>query len=214
MLKIERLIFNPIGVNTYIVSNDNDDCIIIDPGCYGENEEMMLISYIERKKLNINDLIFTHGHIDHIAGAYALQQRFGVDLAAHPDGFEYFKKSWMFAAAFGWNFDMKKVVVPKKELHDNDIIKIGNDELKVILTPGHAKGSICLYCEKGGFVFTGDTLFEGSYGRYDLPGASRKDLKNSLLRLFELPDETVCYPGHGGETTIGDEKRRGLTEEL
>lgn len=214
MLRIDRFVFNPIGVNTYIVSNDNDDCIIIDPGCYGESEEMMLISHIERKKLNINELVFTHGHLDHIAGAYTLQQRFGVDLAAHPDGFEYFEKSWMYAAAFGWDFDMKKIVVPKKKLNNNDIIKIGDEELKVILTPGHAKGSICLYCEKGGFVFTGDTLFEGSYGRYDLPGANRKDLKTSLLRLFELPNDTVCYPGHGGETTIGDEKRRGLTEEL
>lgn len=96
---------------------------------------------------------------------------------------------------------------PDKILRHGDQIDLGCIDLEVLHTPGHTRGGISLYCEKKGIVFTGDTLFEGSWGRTDLPGSSEREMKDSLNRLGKMPGETVVYPGHGGQTTIGKEKK-------
>ena len=155
-------------------------------------------------------ILNTHGHIDHILGNYSTALKYDIPLASHPDGEMYYKTAYSYASAFGINYKKEETLYPTIELFNNQIINIGDDELEVIFTPGHAKGSCCFYCEKQDFLITGDTLFCHSIGRTDLPGGSYAEIVESIrYKLYELPDETVCYCGHGAETTIGEEKKSG-----
>lgn len=208
MLYLKCLVFNPISVNTYVIYNESNDCVIIDAGNCNKREDNILFDFIENNQLKPIMILNTHAHIDHILGNYAAVQKFKVPLAAHPDGKEYYKTAFAYAGAFGINYDKDNTVYPDIKLFDGQVINIGEDELEVIHTPGHAKGSCCFYCEKQNLLITGDTLFCRGVGRTDLPGGSYRELVDSIKgRLYQLPDETVCYCGHGPETTIGDEKR-------
>ena len=114
----------------------------------------------------------------------------------------------MYAAAFGIDLNQDRYLTSTVDLNDGDIIKIGEDELKVLFTPGHAPGHVCFYDEKDGLVFSGDTLFYRGVGRWDLPGGNYAQLEKSLREvLYKLPDDTAVYCGHGSMTRIGDEKR-------
>ena len=207
MLEIKCLVFNPICVNTYVIYNESKECIIVDAGNCNTNEDKRLFNFIDSNGLKPMMLLNTHGHIDHILGNRSTAKKYDIPLAAHPDGKEYYKTAHAYAAAFGMDYDAEDTLHPSIDLYDNQIIKIGDDELEVIFTPGHAKGSCCFYCEKQGFIITGDTLFCRGIGRTDLPGGSYRELMESLeTRLFTLPKETVCFCGHGQETTIGEEK--------
>lgn len=208
MLNIECFVFNQISVNTFIIYNESKDCMIVDPGNCNLREDNKLFDFISDFQLNPIMIINTHGHIDHILGNRSVSDKYQIPLAAHPDGNEYYKTAFAYASAFGMNYNADETLYPSADLYDNQILKIGDDELKVIFTPGHAKGSCCFYCEKQAFVVTGDTLFCRGIGRTDLPGGSYGELANSIKnKLFKLPKETVCFCGHGPETTIGDEMR-------
>ncbi len=208
MLNIECFVFNQISVNTFIIYNESKDCMIVDPGNCNLREDNKLFDFISDFQLNPIMILNTHGHIDHILGNRSVADKYQIPLAAHPDGNEYYKTAFAYASAFGMNYNADETLYPSADLYDNQILKIGDDELKVIFTPGHAKGSCCFYCEKQAFVVTGDTLFCRGIGRTDLPGGSYGELANSIKnKLFKLPKETVCFCGHGPETTIGDEMR-------
>lgn len=208
MLNIECFVFNQISVNTFIIYNESKDCMIVDPGNCNLREDNKLFDFISDFQLNPIMILNTHGHIDHILGNRSVADKYQIPLAAHPDGNEYYKTAFAYASAFGMNYNADETLYPSVDLYDNQILKIGDDELKVIFTPGHAKGSCCFYCEKQAFVVTGDTLFCRGIGRTDLPGGSYGELANSIKnKLFKLPKETVCFCGHGPETTIGDEMR-------
>lgn len=208
MLNIECFVFNQISVNTFVIYNESKDCMIVDPGNCNLREDNKLFDFISDFQLNPIMILNTHGHIDHILGNRSVADKYQIPLAAHPDGNEYYKTAFAYASAFGMNYNADETLYPSADLYDNQILKIGDDELKVIFTPGHAKGSCCFYCEKQAFVVTGDTLFCRGIGRTDLPGGSYGDLANSIKnKLFKLPKETVCFCGHGPETTIGDEMR-------
>lgn len=208
MLKIKRFEFNPICVNTYVIYNESKQCIIVDAGNYNSIEDKILFEYIDNNQLKPIMILNTHGHIDHILGNAAVVNKYHISLASHPDGEGYYNKVWMYAAAFGLNYDKKNTIYPSIDLYDNQIINIGKDKLKVIFTPGHAKGSCCFYDEVDAFVLTGDTLFYHSVGRTDLPGGNYKELVTSIQeKLYCLPKNTICYCGHGPATTIGDEKK-------
>lgn len=208
MLNIECFVFNQISVNTFIIYNESKDCMIVDPGNCNLREDNKLFDFISDFRLNPIMILNTHGHIDHILGNRSVADKYQIPLAAHPDGNEYYKTAFAYASAFGMNYNADETLYPSADLYDNQILKIGDDELKVIFTPGHAKGSCCFYCEKQAFVVTGDTLFCRGIGRTDLPGGSYGELANSIKnKLFKLPKETVCFCGHGPETTIGDEMR-------
>ncbi len=210
MLYIKCFVFNPISVNTYVIYNESNECVIIDAGNSNLREDNILFDFIEKKQLKPIMILNTHGHIDHILGNHETANKFSVPMASHPDGKEYFKTAHAYAGAFGINYDKDSTVYPSIDLFDNQIINIGDDELRVIHTPGHAKGCCCFYCEEQDFLITGDTLFCRGVGRTDLPGGSYSELVESIkFKLYELPDETVCYCGHGPETTIGEEKRFG-----
>lgn len=207
MLKIKCFVFNPISVNTYVIYNESKECVIIDAGNSNINEDNTLFSFIDNNNLKPTMLINTHGHIDHILGNSSTSKKYQIPLAAHLDGIEYYKKAYAYASAFGMSYNEEDTVYPTINLRDGDIINIGDDELEVLYTPGHAEGSCCLYCEKQGFVVTGDTLFCRGIGRTDLPGGSYRTIIKSIEnKLFTLPNETICLCGHGPETTIGEEK--------
>lgn len=212
MLDIKHFVFNPISVNTYVIYNESKDCVIIDAGNSNSREDNALFDFIEKNQLRPVMLINTHAHIDHILGNYSTAKKFNIPLAAHHDGNEYYKSAFAYATAFGMDYDRDCTIYPTIELSDGQIINIGDDELRVIYTPGHAKGSCCFYCEKQAFVITGDTLFCRGVGRTDLPGGSYSELVDSIKnKLYKLPKDTVCYCGHGDETTIGDERRNNYS---
>lgn len=207
MLYIKVLSFNAFGVNTYFVYDDDGVCAIVDPGVSSASEMRQIEHFIEVNELKPIMVINTHAHIDHIIGNSRVSQRYGIDVAAHPDARQYYSVMPQQAYMFGFDCE-EEVLYPSVSLEDGQVVTIGRGQLKVILTPGHAEGSVCLLSEDSGFVITGDVLFQQSIGRTDLPGGSIAKLKNSILeRLMTLSDELIVYPGHGIDTTIGDERR-------
>lgn len=208
MLKIKCFVFNPISVNTFVIYNESNDCIIIDAGNCNSREDNAIFEFIDNKHLKPIMILNTHAHIDHILGNFATVKKYDIPLASHPDGYDYFKTAYAYAGAFGIYYEDENTIYPTISLYDKQIINIGDDILEVIHTPGHAKGCCCFYNKAQGFLITGDTLFCRGVGRTDLPGGSYTELVDSIKnKLYELPNETVCYCGHGPETTIGDEKR-------
>ena len=208
MLKLEQFVFNPFSENTYVVyDDDTKECVIIDPGCSTAGEENELFGFIDSHHLKPLMVINTHGHIDHIAGNTAVKKRYGIPVAAHPNVKNDFLRSRQQAQMFGLPF-MGDCELPDRDLEDGEIIKVGESTLEVISTPGHAIGSISLYAQIEGWVFTGDALFCQSIGRTDLPGGSYVQLRTVIIeRLFHLPDDTEVFPGHDQSTTIFDERQ-------
>jgi hydroxyacylglutathione hydrolase len=205
MLKIKSFTFSPIQENTYILYNEFNDCIIIDPGTYFDNEKEELSNYIEKSGLKPKILLNTHCHLDHVFGNKFVAEKYGLGLQLHKEE----KAVLQFAPTSGLMYEMPfdNYTGELFFIEERDIIKLGDDELKVILTPGHSPGSLSFYCKKDGFVISGDALFYRSIGRTDLPMGHHETLIESIRNnLFTLPDETIVYSGHGKPTTIGDEK--------
>lgn len=211
MLKLEQFVFNPFSENTYVVYDENTkECVIIDPGCSNAGEENELFDFIDSHHLKPLMVINTHGHIDHIMGNTAAKKKYGIKVAAHPNVKNDFLRSRQQAAMFGMPF-VGECELPDEDLEDGQIIKVGESTLEVISTPGHATGSISLYAEIEGWVFTGDALFCRSIGRTDLPGGNYEQLRTNIIeRLFHLPDDTEVYAGHDQSTTIFDERRYNM----
>ena len=208
MLSVKSFVFNPIQVNTYVVYNENKECVVIDAGNMERFEDEQIINYIDKNGLKPLMLLNTHSHIDHVMGNKTLADKYGIQLAASPVEKPFYDKVWAYASAFGLDFTQDRCLAPSIDLADGEIIKLGDDELKVLYTPGHAPGHVCYYDENGGVVFTGDTLFYRGIGRCDLPGGNYYEIEKSLREvLYKLPDNTVVYCGHGPTTNIGDEKR-------
>ena len=210
MLKLESLIFNPFSENTYILYDDTKECVIIDAGCSNKAEEDRLFGFIDSHQLKPLMAINTHGHVDHIIGNEAVKKRYGIPVAAHPDTKSDFVQAKRHGAWLGLSPD-GEFPLPDVDLKDGEIIKVGESTLEVICTPGHARGSVSLYAEIEGWVFTGDALFNRSIGRTDLAGGDFKQLIESIKeRLFRLPDDTEVFSGHGESTTIFDEQRYNM----
>ncbi|MEO6357985.1 MAG: MBL fold metallo-hydrolase [Ferruginibacter sp.] len=205
MLQIQSFIFSPIQENTYILYNEFKQCIIIDPGCYFDEEKETLQSFISQKGLTPVMLLNTHCHLDHVFGNKFVAETYGVTLQLH----EKEKAVLSFAPTSGlmYNMPFDNYTGALIELKEGDKVLLGDDELEILETPGHSPGSICFYCRKQYFVIGGDVLFKRSIGRTDLPGGNHQALLNSIRKkLFVLPDKTLVYSGHGSPTTIGEEK--------
>jgi len=205
MLNIKSFTFSPVQENTYLLYNEEKDCCIIDPGCYFPKERDELKTGIEKTGLKPVLLLNTHCHLDHVFGNKFVHDTWGLTLHIH----EKEKSLLDFAPMSGemWQLPFDNYEGPIVYLKEGNSIKIGQDELKILFTPGHSPGSVSFYYEPGGFIIGGDVLFQGSIGRTDLPGASFEVLENSIrTQFYTLPDETVVYSGHGPETTIGEEK--------
>ncbi|WP_430405265.1 MBL fold metallo-hydrolase [Fluviicola sp.] len=206
-MKVEIFTGNPIQQNGSIVYNGQGDAVIIDPSCYERYEQQEWIDFIQENNLKVHAVLNTHCHIDHITGNAFFVNHFGIPLMAHKE--ELFTLSFADRSAQMYGLS---AYVPSPEptdyLTDNQVLKFGDLELKVIFGPGHAVGHVAFYSEVDQLLIGGDILFKGSFGRVDLPGGSMDVLKKTILeRIFTLPDNTVVYPGHGPTTTIGEEKR-------
>ncbi len=206
MLKIKSFVFSPIQENTYLLFNEFNDCIIIDPGCYFPGEQDELKAFITQSKLTPRMLLNTHCHLDHVFGNKFVAETWGLTLHLH----EKEKKLLDYAPTSGlmYNMPFDNYAGEYHFLKEGDVVTLGNDELAVIAAPGHSPGHICFYCAKQHFIISGDVLFNRSIGRTDLPGGDHETLlKNIREKLFVLPAETVVYSGHGPVTTIGEEKK-------
>ncbi len=206
MFHLKSFVFSPIQENTYVLFNEERHCIIIDPGCYFDEEKNTLVEFILENKLEVKILLNTHCHLDHVFGNKFVSERFGIIPRIHP----LEEKVLAFAPTSGlmYNLPFDNYTGSFIYLKEGDTIMLGNDALKVIEAPGHSPGSICFYNEAQHFIIGGDVLFNRSIGRTDLPLGNHATLINSIrTKLFVLPDETIVYSGHGEPTTIGEEKR-------
>lgn len=204
MFQIKRFTFNPVQENTYILYNENNECIIIDPGCYFDSEKEEFTTFIKNHKLEPKLLLNTHCHLDHVFGNKFIAEEYKLTLNTHLLEKEILEMAPASGLMFNLPFDNYQGDVIY--LKEGDVISLGDDELKVIHAPGHSPGSVCFYCEKQNFLIGGDVLFQNSIGRTDLPYGNHEALiKNIKEKLFKLPPDVTVYPGHGPETTIGSE---------
>ena len=206
MLTIKSFEFSPIQENTYLLYNEFNECIIIDPGCYFPEERETLANFIKGQKLIPKWLINTHCHLDHVFGNAFVADQFQLELHIH----EGEKKVLEYAPTSGlmYNMPFDNYTGPLHFLKEGDVIEIGDDKLAVLFTPGHSPASISFYCAAQDFIIAGDVLFYRSIGRTDLPGGNHAMLLDSIRqKLFTLPEATKVYSGHGRPTRIGEEIR-------
>ena len=197
---VEKLVVGLFETNCYIVGSESDkQGMIIDPGGKGKG----ILKKVEGLGLDIKLIVLTHGHIDHTGALKEVKEATGAEVAIHGDDARSLRRQPL-SIIFGLFYPTPPP--PDGLLKDGDSIDIGDLHFVVLHTPGHTPGGICLLGQ--GVVFSGDTLFNYSIGRTDLPGGSYSKLMNSIqTKLMTLPDNTVVYPGHGDETTIGAERR-------
>lgn len=199
---IVRLPIGLLNANCYLVYDEGSgttrNAAVIDPG----GEIAPLLNEISHRDMNPLYILNTHGHFDHIAGIAQLKTIFPIPTGMHPADCVLMAAGGG-ARAFG--ISIISPPLPELLLDDGLILQVGSLQLRVIHTPGHTPGSICLYCPQEKSLFTGDTLFAGSVGRTDLPGGSMSQLWTSLMRLLTLPLETQILPGHGTESTLENE---------
>ncbi|MBA4166847.1 MAG: MBL fold metallo-hydrolase [Chitinophagaceae bacterium] len=205
MFTIRQFTFNPIQENTYVIFNEKDECLIIDPGCYFENERKELTDFIDINKLVPKCLLNTHCHLDHIFGNKLIAERYGLPVRFHRMEKRVFDNAP--AAGLSWNMPLENYTGELIFLEEGSDVALGDLLFRVLFTPGHSPGSISFYCEKEKILFSGDVLFRQGIGRTDLPGGNYDTLISSInTQLLTLPENTTVYPGHGPKTTIGYEK--------
>lgn len=209
MTHVHTFAFNPFSENTYVVYDDSQECIIIDPGCYTDSEREQLSNFISQHQLTPVRLINTHCHIDHVFGNRYVAEKYGLDLEIHEGELPVLAAVATVAQMYGIpNVQQSPDPNPAHYLQEGMTIDFGNSTLKILLTPGHSPASVSFYCAASNFVLGGDVLFQGSIGRTDLPGGDYNTLMQSIEREFmALPDATVVYSGHGAPTTVGAERQ-------
>ena len=198
---IKRLVVGSLSANCWIVGKESvGEGLVIDPG--GNSETIKRA--IDETGLDIKIIVLTHGHSDHIAALRDIQDKTGAEVAIHIEDADFLEGRGSYSSQFGISY--RTPHPPERLLREGDIIDVGGMRFAVIHTPGHTPGSICLLTDFG--IFTGDTIFRRGIGTTIMPGSSRPQLLDSIhKKLMTLPDETVIYPGHGRETTIGAERR-------
>lgn len=208
MITIKTFPFNLLQENTYVVSDDTLDCVIIDCGAYYDDERKALTDYISSQGLKPRHLLATHGHWDHNLGNDTIYKTYGLKVeAAKEDDFIITDIPRNFQSIIGAPLRRQYPAVGRFFSPD-ETIRFGHHSLQVLKTPGHSPGSVVFYCAEEHIAFTGDTLFRMSVGRTDFEGGSHEALMNSLANvLAKLPSETVILPGHGPQSTIADELR-------
>lgn len=203
-IQVQAFAFNAFQENTFVVYNGSD-AVVFDPGCYSRHEEAVLFEFIQTNALKIHAVLFTHAHIDHILGASFCQEKFNAPSYLHPADHNTWESVKNYAHLYGFE-NYKEEALPVHSLSDQQELTFGSLAFKVYHTPGHAPGHVVFY-HQSGFLINGDVLFNGSFGRVDLPGGDLNTLKNSIFQtLFKFPEQTIVYCGHGPSTTIGKEK--------
>jgi glyoxylase-like metal-dependent hydrolase (beta-lactamase superfamily II) len=198
---IKRLVVGELSANCYLVGSERTgEGLILDPG--GNAQE--IIRAIAESGLEIRTIVLTHGHSDHIAALYDIQRHTGASTAIHRQDANFLHGYGEYSMMFGISYRTPKS--PDRLLDEGETIEVGDLGFQVLHTPGHTPGCICL--QTGNRVFTGDTLMHRGIGTTLMPGSSRRQLIESIhKRLMVLPDNTLLYPGHGRQTTIGSERQ-------
>ncbi|MFJ7826783.1 MBL fold metallo-hydrolase [Psychrobacillus sp. NPDC096623] len=202
MLNIRTYPLGYIQTNCYVVSNSEKQCLIFDPG--GEADK--IISELHRLKLNPLAILLTHAHFDHIGAVEQVRESFNIPVYIHTA-----EKKWLVDPAK--NGSAKYAEIPSIICSEADFLlnsepelKIGEFQMELLHTPGHSPGSITYYFKQEDFAIVGDTLFQNSIGRTDLPGGNQAELMKAIhSKLLTLPETTLIYPGHGASTTIEEE---------
>ena len=208
MISIKTFAFNLLQENTYVVSDDTLECIIIDCGAYYDDERRAIADYISSQGLKPVRLLATHGHWDHNLGIDTIYQTYGLRVeAAKEDEFIISDIPHNFQSIIGAPLRREYPAVGRFFTPD-EVIRFGHHSLQVLKTPGHSPGSVVFYCAEERTAFTGDTLFRMSVGRTEFDGGSYAQLMSSLANvLAKLPADTVILPGHGPKSTIDYELR-------
>lgn len=192
-MNIKTIPVGQLETNCYVVINEETlACVVIDPG----DESNTIMDYIESNRLNCEAILLTHGHFDHVGAVNEILEQTGCALYINPrdEGYEVGKSGMKFKMPEGGKY-----------YDDGDVIVEAGLEFKVLATPGHTPGSVCLIC--GDALFTGDTLFRGSCGRTDLPGGSMREEMRSLKKICRLEGDFDVYPGHMDSSTLERERR-------
>ena len=206
MLHIQTFCFNPFSENTYVVFNENKKGVIIDPGNWNKKETKILENFIEENEINIQNILLTHAHIDHVLGLQWAHNTYKVAVNMHQEDLELLERNPMSAKNYGFDFAPFKGDI--EFLEEGNTYTIGQDVFQIFHVPGHSPGSIAFYCKEDHFVVSGDALFQGSIGRTDLYRGNHDELLHNIsTKLFTLPPETEVYCGHGSPTQIGFEKQ-------
>lgn len=209
MLQVRTFEVNPLGENCYVVyDGETRRAAVIDAGAYTEAERAAVDAFLEDERLQVDYLLQTHAHFDHLFGVDRLARRWGLAPRCHEADMPLYETATGQMLMFMHRDLGLKLPAAGAPLHEGDTLPLGTDALRVIHTPGHTPGGVCFRSETSGLLFSGDSLFRGSIGRCDLPGGDGRALVGSLReRILTLPDETCVLPGHGPRTSVGDERR-------
>jgi hydroxyacylglutathione hydrolase len=209
VFNVEKIVTGKFKQNCYILSCDSRDCLVIDPGA----DAVRILDHIQANKLVPLAILNTHAHFDHVGAIAELKEKFEIPCYFHPGDLGILKKATFFAHFID---GVEPIEVPSVDfLFESDKLELGPFSMKIMHTPGHSQGSVCI--RLGGLIFTGDTVFSHANGRVDLPGGDIKKLRESLKLISRLPQDIVMYPGHGGHFTLkqcieGNEAFRELTQ--
>lgn len=205
MISVQSFTANPYQENCYVLFDESNECIIIDPGAYTSQEQNELSRFIGSKKLKPVRLLNTHCHIDHVLGNAFVHSLYGLLPEFHSLELELLHAIPSYAPQMGIRYELSPL--PETYLSESGKIAFGQSELELIFAPGHSPGHLCFYSPADNFLIGGDVLFYQSIGRTDLPGGNHQQLLDTIKhKLFNLPTDCVVYPGHGPRTQIGFEK--------
>lgn len=205
-MNIKTFVFNPFYENTYVISSNEGNCIIVDPGCYEDFERKELMDFIQMEGLKVDSILNTHCHIDHVLGNYFLKDKYKVQLKIPINEQEVYNAIPVIAPQWGiTRYHHAEVEVFLKE---SELIQLDEISLDLIEVPGHSPGHLMFYNKQEKIIIGGDVLFRESIGRTDLPGGDHNTLLSNIQdKVYTLPEDVIVYPGHGPTTTIGYEKK-------
>jgi len=206
MITVKKFVCNPLQENTYVVSDDSRECVVIDCGAFFDDERKAIVSYINTQQLKPVRLLCTHGHFDHIFGCDTIFDVFGLQPEVHSeDAYLTDDVNAQVKQMLGTDLQLQMPAVGHY-LADGEVIAFGHHQLKVLHTPGHTPGGVVFYCEQERTAFSGDTLFRMSIGRTDFEKGSYEQIIDSLHNVIaKLPADTTVYTGHGPLTVVGEE---------
>jgi hydroxyacylglutathione hydrolase len=197
---IKNLVVGHLESNCFVIADEKTkEALLIDPG----DEPERILDLLTKNNLKLKYIVCTHAHFDHVGAIPELKTETGARIVIHYDELDIYKHTREQAAVL-WGFELEPLPEPDILVSEGDELEVGGLKFRILHTPGHSPGSICLYGE--GIVITGDTLFAGTVGRTDLFGGNVQKLKSSFRKLMALGDEIRVFPGHGPQSTIGKER--------
>ncbi len=196
-MKIKKMMLGSYQTNCFIVTGEDNRCFIVDPGDNGKK----ISTYINENELHVDAILLTHGHFDHVGAVEYLYNAYKCDIYCHSDTTTVLRDSKLNLSNFQFPFVIE---LETKEIIDSTTI--AGIEVKWLYLPGHCPGSSMIYLPKENIIFSGDVLFKGSIGRFDFPGSSNFETKQTIDTIRAYDFDAVVYPGHGDSTTIKEEQ--------